>query len=70
MQNHTDHPPSPADPAQGVPLPKAAHRLGLSYHQLWPLVLKGVIKGQQDARGRWTVDAADLERYAAAQGNP
>lgn len=45
-----------------VPLSRAAHRLRLSWHAAWRLVLTGAIEGEQDDRGRWRVRADDVER--------
>jgi hypothetical protein len=46
-----------------VTLVNAAQRLGLSYQKTLNAVLRGELRGRQDDRGRWRVDAKDIERF-------
>ena len=47
-----------------VPLVRAAAQLERSYNATMRLVLIGELRGWQDERGHWQVDAADLKRLA------
>ncbi len=49
-----------------IPLTEAAHRLRRSYNQTLRLVLLGELKGAKNGRGRWEVDASDVERLRTA----
>ena len=58
-----------------VPLLKAAAELKLSYWAARDAVLRGEIRGWQDARGRWFVDQASVgqakrRRQQSAVGDP
>ena len=50
-----------------VPLIHAAFALQRGYLATRDLVLRGKVKGFRDERGRWLVDAADLERAVREQ---
>ena len=72
MRNDPPRPAAVAPAASApteVPLTTAALRLGKSYTQVLRLVLTGALRGRQVA-GRWHVDAASLDAYAAAPGTP
>lgn len=45
-------------------LPDACRRLGLPYHRVYALMLSGQLPGRRDLAGRWTLDAAAVERLA------
>lgn len=45
-----------------LPLTDAALRLGLTYHQVRAMVLRGELKGGRDEYGRFYVVAADVLR--------
>lgn len=47
---------------------QAGLRTGLTYQQVYRLIMKGALKGGQDQDGKWWVDAADAERLASVQG--
>ena len=49
----------PIDP---LPLAEAALSLGLTYHQVRALVLKGALKGGRDRNGRFFVERAALRK--------
>jgi hypothetical protein len=55
------------DQDHSVPLMQAAARLRLSYRAALDLVLRGKLRGHQDANRRWWVDRDDLERLAREQ---
>jgi hypothetical protein len=46
-----------------IPLLRGCVRAKLNYNPLLRLVLRGEIKGRQDDRGRWWVNAASLDSY-------
>jgi hypothetical protein len=54
--------------ADQLSLARAALRLSLTYHQVRALVLRGDLRGGQDASGRFYVEAEDVERYLAHGG--
>ena len=49
--------------SQRITLSEAALRLKRSYNQTQRLILTGQLRGERTTTGRWTVDAADLERF-------
>ena len=52
---------------QDVALPDAALRLKRSYWQTRELLFRGELAGHRDARGRWRIDLASLDRFTAAK---
>jgi hypothetical protein len=52
-----------------VPLPRAAHQLGWSWHRAYRAVLSGELVGEQRA-GRWVVFASSLERAEGKRSAP
>lgn len=50
------------DARNEIPLTVAAQRLRFTWHRTWSRVLAGDLKGRQDERGRWFVDAGDVQR--------
>lgn len=55
--------------AHTIPLAIAAQKLRRSWHSAWGLVLRGTLRGVQDERGRWFVDAGDVERLIEAKNS-
>lgn len=49
----------------GIPIAQAAMRAKKNYLAMRNMVLRGAVIGWQDERGRWLVDARDLDRYLA-----
>ena len=49
-----------------VPLPRAAHLLGLGYWRCRDAVLRGELEGRQIG-GRWVVSTASIEAFRRAQ---
>jgi hypothetical protein len=49
---------------EGVPLPLAAARTGLSWKQAYDAVLRGDLRAIQDSRGRWMCDPASVAAHA------
>ena len=47
----------------------AAMRLGMTYHQVRALLLRGDLEGGQDENGRFFVDADAVDRWLS-QGQP
>jgi hypothetical protein len=58
------------DARRQLPLAVAAHALGMTYHRLRALVLRGDLKGGQDAQGRWYAEAAGVAQYKRRQAGP
>ena len=50
-----------------VPLAECALALHRGYQQTRDLILRGLLDGYQDARGRWLVSRASLDRYVARE---
>jgi hypothetical protein len=53
-----------------VSIMRAAAALRRSYNQTLRLVLVGELRGEQDDRGRWWIDADDLARYLREHSRP
>lgn len=47
-----------------LPLVRAAARLQLGYRATLDAILRGDLKGHQDARGRWFVSLKSIRRFA------
>lgn len=52
----------------GVPMPEAAMRLRLSWHQTWRLALTGQLQAVKEG-GAWSVSAASIDAYLAKRPN-
>jgi len=50
-----------------VTVATAALMIGRSYNQVLRLIMIGSLAGGRDDRGRWWVDAADLQRFRATK---
>jgi hypothetical protein len=55
-----------AEQRMPTPLTTAALRARKGYRSMLDCVLRGDVIGWRDARGRWLVDTADLERFLSA----
>jgi len=53
-----------------LPLAVAAHRLGMTYHQVRALVLRGDLTGGQDDQGRWYALGTAVARLQRRSDRP
>jgi hypothetical protein len=53
--------------SKSIPLPAACAQAGLGYFAGRDALLRGELRGWQDARGRWQVEPESLKEFVAAR---